>query len=310
MNNKKKDTYFNYSIYPYGGYTINQKLYKNDKLINNSAYIPRFPEVCKNKSFNIYKEEEKVNNESENYINSLNAQIFKLESQIEQLQNKVYELNSQNKTIDKDKKKIKNYEYIIEKERHKAKKAENTIYNLKQEIEMLKKSYNLNYISVIKNSNEKRSANTYKNKEKKLSMILNDIKNKSQEKEENIFNNNKKLSFDSKSELNEISKNTERKNKKNKKNRKKDCLKNSNDIQFRITDETEKNNLSEKRNINIPITEELSSQGNSSNNFSNNRKIIFNQNVFNKMKGSDIDSSNNKLYSRSNAIEETNNNSF
>ena len=120
-----------------------------------------------------------------------------------------------------------------------------------------------------------------------------------EKEDENIFNDNK-LSLDSKSEFNEINTNLGGKNKKA------DCLKNSNDIQFRIADENEKNNLSEKRIINIPITEELTSQGNSSNNYSN-RKIIFNHNAFNKMKGSDIDSSNNKLNSHSNIFEETSN---
>ena len=45
-----------------------------------------------------------------------------------------------------------NYEEIIETERYRAKKAENTIYKLRQEIDILKKSYNKNlaYISKMK----------------------------------------------------------------------------------------------------------------------------------------------------------------
>ena len=54
---------------------------------------------------------------------------------------------------------IKTYEQIIETEKNKTKKAENTIYELRQEIEILKKSYNknLNYISKLKKTNKNKN---------------------------------------------------------------------------------------------------------------------------------------------------------
>ena len=92
-----------------------------------------------------------------------------------------------------------------------------------------------------------------------------------------------------------------------------DFYKNSNDIQFRATDENEKNNnLYNKQNRNYTMPEKMISQGNLSikcdNNYDNNN-IIHNTNTFNKMKGSDINTTNNnKLYSYSNTNEESINN--
>ena len=96
-------------------------------------------------------------------------------------------------------------------------------------------------------------------------------------------------------------------------NKEDDFYKNSNGIQFRATDENEKNNLDNKQKRNYTMPEEMISQGNLSincdNNYYDNNNFIHNTNAFNKMKGSDINTtSNNKLYSYSNANEETINN--
>ena len=88
VNNKINNTFFNYSNFPSEGYKSNQKLFKNEYLINSSAYTPKVPEINRNKSHQI-GEEEKVNSDAEKYISSLNNQIYKLESQIEQLERKV-----------------------------------------------------------------------------------------------------------------------------------------------------------------------------------------------------------------------------
>ena len=305
LTKKTNNTYFNYSYFPNGGYKTNKKLFKNDISFNTSAYTPKVNEITKSKSLKINNEdeEEKVNKESEKYIYSLNDQIYKLESQIELLQNKVFELNNQNKNIDKDKQKLKNYEQIIETEKHKAKKAENTINNLRQEIEMLKKNYNknLNYICKLKKTNKNH------NSEKALSVRLNHkkekkVNNNNDNENEQIYHN--KYGNDSHREFNGI-------NSKSIQNNNEDYLTNSNDIRFRITDENSKNNLTNfdnKQNRINTISEDISSFGNKSNNFEN--KIIYNKNAFNKMKGSDIDTSNNKLYSYSNVNEETSNNLF
>ena len=187
----------------------------------------------------------------------------------------------------KIKKKLKTYEQIIETEKNKTKKAENTIYELRQEIEILKKSYNknLNYISKLKKTN----------------------------KNKNIINN-KSINTDSRREFNGIQTYYDLNDKNIENNNNEDVFyKNSNDIQFRATDENEKNNnLYNKQNRNYTMPEEIISQTNLSLNCDNNfydNNIIHNTNTFNKMKGSDINTtSNNKLYSISNANEEAINN--
>ena len=192
----------------------------------------------------------------------------------------MYELNAQNIKIEKDKKKLKNYEKIIQTEKNKNKKAENIIFELRQEIEFLKKSCNKNisYYTL-------RKAN------------------------KNNYNDNK-LRANSCREFNGLNPNFNFSNNLEKN----DCLINSNDIPFRINDEIGKNNLSMKQNRFFTLSEEFSSPGNRSNNLDNNymdNDIIHNQDVFCKIKGNDIDANNNnKLYSFLNENEEMNNNLF
>ena len=308
-NNKNNNTYFNYSDFPVSSaYRENPKLFKNDILFNNTTYTPKCIEVNKNQS--IKKEEEKVNKDNEKYISSLNNQIYKLESQIEQLQNKVLELNKQNINIDKDKKRIKNYEEIIELEKNKTKKAENTILELRQEIEYLKKAYNSN-INKNKKTNIPKGNNNKITLVKKNRSSTNDKKTKySENKNERINISNKydadiNLEFSGLNSNSRMNKNAEKGYK-----NKEDFLTNSNDIKFRITNENENNDIIDKRARIYTISEDMSSLGNRSNNFDNNynvNKLIENKKAFNKMKGSDIDTSHNKLYSYSNTCEETSN---
>ena len=150
-------------------------------------------------------------------------------------------------------------------EKNKNKKAEKTIFKLKQEIELLKKSCNkkLSYYSLSKPN--------------KINFKNNKFRSNSC-REFNGFNSNFNCSI-------------------NFENKENDYFKNSNDIiPFKNNDEIGKNNLSVKQNRLFTLSEEISSQGNRSNNFENNcidNKIIYNQNLFYKIKGNDMDSKSN-----------------
>ena len=127
------------------------RIYSPRLTSHNSAYIPKSFELnlFRGDSSKKRKEEKNIiNNTNSNrdkdkdneYISSLNNQIYKLENQIEQLQNKVYELNSLNMSFKNDHNKLKNYEILIKNERQKTQMAEKRVIELKKEIEHLLKS--------------------------------------------------------------------------------------------------------------------------------------------------------------------------
>jgi hypothetical protein len=278
-----KNTYFNYSNYP-----NKYKILKNDFLFNTSSYNPKTFVIKQNKSFKLEREEEKVNKEQNKEKNKslLFNQIFLLESQISELQNKVCELNAENINMNKDKKQLKNYEQIIKVQREDAKKAENIIFKLNQEINYLKKSYdkNLLYISKLKKMNNQNSETNYTHRDK-FPLKLN--------QKEGIF-----YDIDNDHFFNELKKDNEKLNTFKDNSEEKKYKKNCNDILFRINDENGKENvinLSDNKNKNISLFGEVSSKDNTiDKNNKDNNNILYNKNSFNKMKGSDINSIQNK----------------
>ena len=316
---------FNYSIYPSMDCRTN-RIFKNDKLERKSSYTPKTFELSHvNIDLNKGKEQEKKiinkNKDYELYISSLNNQIFQLEKQIEKLQNKVSELNTLNLSFKKDQNKLKDYEKIIKNERLKTQNAENRISKLMQEIKDLQKSKkNNNYIVKSRSMHNHKKEKIKSDKLKKLSLHYFEERGKTSESEnENInrfisdlhkqvdkFNNDlnenqtkniNDIKINKIKNISEESKNYCSDNLNNKFLREDNIFKNSNDISFRVNIENE-NEFLKKEKINInnhnnnrvyTIPEEVNTYTYTidSRNL-DNKKYLYDNEIFDKMKGSDI----------------------
>jgi hypothetical protein len=260
-------------------------------------------ETRKNKSFRNHREEEKVSKDNMSYISSLNNQIINLEAQIKHLQNKVSELSTQNSNIEKDKQTIKNYEKIIETERYKAKKADNTIYKLRQEIDNLKKTYNNNLMCISKMKKINNNNNFIHNYNKKISMKLNqnkdrtlDIENQS-DSVNKISKSKSSIQFyedlnKENDRLNKIKANNIIDNNKEKEEKKDPFINsNSNDIIFRISDENERSDIVNQQNEIFATSREvdlIDKYDKINDKYNINNNFLYSISTFNKMKGSDI----------------------
>ena len=230
-------------------------------------------------------------------------------------------------SIRKEHNKLKDYEKLIEIEKNKTKDAENMIFKLRQEIETLQRtsiSNNDFYQKIIKHRNLHNHHNNNNNKQ--LKMKLNNFRNisiphssidkngKTSESENenlNIFINDlhqqvDKLNNDLNDNMNDIkisktnssdlkinnnSNSSDLNNnivyKKYNESGESNILRNSNDIFYKPINESDKN-YTNNNNINriYTIPEEKNSYSMESHNFES--KILYNNDAFDKMKGSDI----------------------
>jgi hypothetical protein len=201
---------------------------------------------------------------------------------------------------------MKNYEQIIEDKRSKVHNAEDTILKLRQEMDILKDTYNknLNFISKVKKDNHqdyplKHNESCNKSKENKLSIISN-IDKKSQISFSKNDNLNQFID-DLNRQVNDLNKDlddikidmaTQPNNKNKFYNNESNYSKNSNDINFRSSNENDKNNLSTNKNRIYTISEEMVTTFKESNNLinkNNSNKVLYKNQTFDKMQGSDID---------------------
>jgi hypothetical protein len=233
-----------------------------------------------------------------------------------------------------DHNKLKNYEILIKNERQKTQMAEKRVIELKKEIEHLLKSNKNNnnikhrYIhnpkkllkqnklrNISMQSSFDKKGKTSESENENLNIFINDLHNQvnklNNELNENENINDIKIN---KTNILEETKNNNTSISNNEKNMpeiiENNYLKNSNDISY-APNQDNKNIDNEKINNNknriYTIPEEMNTYTLDNNNYENNRDI-YNNSVFDKMKGSDIKNNYQNYISNSNIKQEKNSN--
>ena len=290
--------------------------FPNELFLKNSTFTPKASNLNILKNYTNYEEEKCDNNENNNkkrneysnnnykdYISSLNLQIYQLEEQISNLQKKLADINNSNSLEKKNKVKIKEYEEIIQNEKIKNQKAEKIIFDLENEINLLKQEYKKNKKYFNENEND---VSDIQQIIERYDMKNNNIKiNSEKESLDKFINELRKqaedLKFSKNSNSNDItinktkfSENNEKEN--NSKYFTSDYFKsnlskssNSNDIFIKTNINKSENmikNISDyNKNIIYTIEEEIPTYSLEDNNNNNNN---LNNHLYDKMKGSDI----------------------